>query len=102
MKLSPEVNLLALAHYLQAIEFQRKANQVVGVLGGKTPHIQNLAVGGVMNAINPDSLAALNVDRLYMLKDLLAEVVPFVQQVYFPMPARWRASTRNGSTSAPG
>ena len=84
MKLAPEVNLLALAHYLQALEFQRKANQVVGILGGKTPHIQNLAVGGVMNAINLDSLATLNMDRLYMLKDLLDEVVPFVQQVYFP------------------
>jgi len=84
MKLSPEVNLLALAHYLQALDFQRKANQVVGILGGKTPHIQNLAVGGVMNAINLDSLAALNMDRLYMIKDLLDEVVLFVQQVYFP------------------
>jgi hydrogenase large subunit len=84
MKLAPEVNLLALAHYLQALDFQRKANQVVGVLGGKTPHIQNLAVGGVMNAINLDSLATLNMDRLYMLKSLLDEVVPFVQQVYFP------------------
>jgi hydrogenase large subunit len=84
MKLIPEVNLLALAHYLQALDFQRKANQVVGVLGGKTPHIQNLAVGGVMNAINLDSLATLNMDRLYMLKVLLDEVVPFVQQVYFP------------------
>ena len=84
MKLSPEVNLLALAHYLQALEFQRKANQIVGILGGKTPHIQNLAVGGVMNAINLDSLATLNMDRLYMMKDLLDEVIPFVQQVYFP------------------
>lgn len=83
MKLPPEVNLLAVAHYLQALEFQRKATQVVGILGGKTPHIQNLAVGGVMNAINLDSLATLNMDRLYMMKDLLDEVVPFVQQVYF-------------------
>lgn len=84
MKLPPEVNLLAVAHYLQALEFQRKANQVVGILGGKTPHIQNLAVGGVMNAINLDSEATLGMDRLYMMKDLLDEVVPFVQQVYFP------------------
>ncbi len=84
MKLPPEVSLLALAHYLQALDFQRKSNQVVGMLGGKTPHIQNLAVGGVMNAINLDSLAALNMDRLYMMKDLLDEVVGFVKQVYFP------------------
>ena len=61
-----------------------QANKIVSILGSKTPHIQNLAVGGVMNAINLDSLAAMNMDRLYMLKDLLDEVIPFVQQVYFP------------------
>jgi hydrogenase large subunit len=83
MKLPPEVNLLAVAHYFQALDFQRKANQVVGILGGKTPHIQNVAVGGVMNAINLDSLATLNMDRLYMMKAILDEVVPFVQDVYF-------------------
>ena len=84
MKLPPDVNLLAVAHYLQAIDIQRKANQVVGILGGKTPHIQNLAVGGVANAINLDSLATLNMDRLYMMKSLLDEVVTFVQEVYLP------------------
>ncbi|MGL5090248.1 MAG: nickel-dependent hydrogenase large subunit, partial [Aeromonas sobria] len=47
MKLSPEVNLIAVAHYLQALECQRDANRIVAILGGKTPHIQNLAVGGV-------------------------------------------------------
>jgi hydrogenase large subunit len=84
MKLPPEVSLLAVAHYLQALEFQRKSNQVVGILGGKTPHIQNLAVGGVMNAINLDAGAALNMDRIYMMKDLLEEVVAFVHDVYLP------------------
>ncbi len=83
MKLSPEVNLLAVAHYLQALDVQRKANQVVAILGGKTPNIQNLAVGGVANAINLDSPSALNMEKLYMAKDLLDEVVAFVQQVYF-------------------
>ena len=83
MRLSPEMNLILFAHYLQALEFQRKANQVVGILGGKTPHIQNLAVGGVMNAINLNSLATMNMDRLGMLQSLLQELVPFVQQAYF-------------------
>lgn len=41
MKLPPEVNLIAVAHYLQALECQRDANRVVALLGGKTPHIQN-------------------------------------------------------------
>jgi hydrogenase large subunit len=82
MRLSPEWNLILFSHYLQALEFQRKSCQVVAILGGKTPHIQNLAVGGVMNAINLDSLATMNMDRLGMLKSLLEDLIPFVQQVF--------------------
>jgi hydrogenase large subunit len=84
MHLDPEVNLLAVSHYLQALEYQRKANQVVTMLGGKTPNIQNLAVGGVANAINLDNQAALNMEKLYWIKELLGEVKQFVQQVYLP------------------
>jgi len=84
MKLSPEVNLIAVSHYLQALDYQRYANQVVAMLGGKTPHIQNVAVGGVQNAINVDSSATLNVDRLVQMKGLLEKVVGFVQNVYVP------------------
>jgi len=83
MRLEPEVNLLLLAHYLQALDFQRQANKVVAVLGAKTPHIQNLAVGGVMNAINLDNVATFNMDRLWMVKGLLDGIVAFVQQAYF-------------------
>lgn len=82
MKLPPEVNLLGVTHYLQALDMQRKALQVVAILGSKTPNIQNLAVGGVANAINLDSPSTLNMDKLYMVKDLLDEVIPFIQQVY--------------------
>jgi hydrogenase large subunit len=84
MKLPPEVSLLALTHYFQALDAQRKANQVVAILGGKTPHIQNLAVGGVMNAISLDSPATLHLDRLYTIKTLFEDIVPFVHQVYLP------------------
>ena len=83
MRLSPEMNLILFAHYLEALEFQRKSCQVVGILGGKTPHIQNMAVGGVMNAINLNSEATMNMDRLGMLQALLQDLVPFVQQTYF-------------------
>jgi hydrogenase large subunit len=84
MKLSPEVNLLAVSHYLQALEIQRKANQAVAILGGKTPNIQNLAVGGVANAINLDNASALNMEKLFKVKELIDEVTEFVQQVYLP------------------
>jgi hydrogenase large subunit len=92
MKLSPEVNLLAVAHYLQALDVQRKALQAVAILGSKTPNIQNLAVGGVANAINLDSPAALNMEKLYQVKTLLEEMQAFVTQVYLPDVAAIAAS----------
>jgi hydrogenase large subunit len=82
MHLPPEVNLLAVAHYIQALDAQRKADQAVAILGGKTPHIQNLAVGGVANAIDLNSESALNMNKLFMVKDLLAQVADFVHNVY--------------------
>jgi len=82
MKLPPSLNLLAVAHYLDALEYQRKANQIVAILGSKTPHIQNLAVGGVANPINLDNQAALNMEKLMHVKELIDEVTNFVRQVY--------------------
>lgn len=82
MKLSPEVNLLAAAHYLQALEMQRKINEVVTILGSKTPHIQNLAVGGVSNPINLDSQSALNMERLFHIKTIIDQVGDFINNVY--------------------
>jgi hydrogenase large subunit len=84
MKLPPEVNLMAVAHYLQALDYQRRANQIVGVLGSKTPHIQNLAVGGVANPINPESQSTLTIERLYKIKTLIDELGGFINQVYLP------------------
>ncbi|MGQ9921551.1 MAG: nickel-dependent hydrogenase large subunit [Desulfobacca sp.] len=82
MKLPPEVNLLAAAHYLQALEYQRKANMIVSILGSKTPHVANLVVGGVSSPINLDSSSALNMERLYYIKTLIDEVGEFVKNVY--------------------
>ena len=82
MKLPPEVNLLAVAHYLQALEVQRKANKIVSVLGSKTPHIQNLAVGGVANPIATDSQSVLTVERLLAIKTWIDELSDFVKNVY--------------------
>jgi len=82
MRLSPEVNLLAFTHYIQALEYQRKALQVVGMLGSKTPHIQNLLVGGVANAIDLDNQSALGMDKLEQIRILLNEVARFINEVY--------------------
>jgi hydrogenase large subunit len=82
MKLTPEVNLLAVAHYLQALEVQRKANKIVSILGAKTPHIQNVAVGGVSNAIATDAQSVLGVERLLAIKGYIDELQDFVNNVY--------------------
>lgn len=84
MKLPPEANLMAVAHYLKAFDYQRKAAQTVAILGGKNPHIQNLVVGGVATAINLDNLATLNLERLALMRSLMEEARDFVQQVYYP------------------
>jgi len=82
MKLPPEVNLIATAHYLQALEVQRYANKIVSVLGSKTPHIQNVAVGGVANALAVDSQSVLTVERLLAVKEWIDKLDDFVKNVY--------------------
>lgn len=84
MRLSPDVNLLAVTHYLQALEAQRSANKAVAILGSKTPNIQNLCVGGITNTIDPDDENGLNMKKLAWVRELLAETAEFVQQVYVP------------------
>ncbi|MGE5546173.1 MAG: nickel-dependent hydrogenase large subunit [Solirubrobacterales bacterium] len=82
MKLNPEVNLLAVAHYLQALEAQRHANKIVTVLGSKSPHIQNLAVGGVANPIDPNSQSNLTIERLLAVKEHIDALKEFILKVY--------------------
>jgi len=84
MKLPPEVNLLAATHYLQALEYQRTANRIVSILGSKTPHIQNLAVGGVSNPINLESQSTLTLERLYAIKSDIDQLGEFVNQAMLP------------------
>ncbi|CAA6605413.1 hydrogenase 2, large subunit [Rhodospirillaceae bacterium LM-1] len=81
MKLSPEVNLVAVAHYLQALEAQRHANKVVSTLGSKSPHVQNMAVGGVANPIALDSQSVLSIERLLLVKEQIDKLNDFIQKV---------------------
>ena len=82
MKLTPEVNLLAVSHYLQALEVQRYASKIVSILGSKSPHIQNVAVGGVSNALSTDSQSVLTMERLLAVKEWMLKLDDFVKNVY--------------------
>ena len=84
MQLPPEANLMAVAHYLKALDYQRKAAQAVAIIGGKNPHVQNLCVGGVATAINMENLATFNMERVATMRSLMKETRAFVQQVYYP------------------
>ncbi|THB73344.1 MAG: nickel-dependent hydrogenase large subunit [Desulfobulbaceae bacterium] len=82
MKLPPEANLMAVSHYLEALDYQRKATTALAVISGKNPHVQNLSVGGVTAAINLDNEATLNIERLNRVRQLVMEVRDFVNNVY--------------------
>ena len=82
-KLPPEVNLLAVTHYLEALEWQREIVKIHTIFGGKNPH-PNYLVGGVPCSINPDEVNAINMDRLNFVGSLIKQATAFVEQVYIP------------------
>jgi hydrogenase large subunit len=83
MKLPPAVNLLAVAHYLEALEWQKEIVKVHTIFGGKNPH-PNYLVGGMACAINEESPGGLNAERLAYVGRLIKEGQQFVEQVYIP------------------
>jgi len=46
MKLPAELNLIAVAHYLEALEMQATAAQIIALMGGKFPHFMTSLPGG--------------------------------------------------------
>jgi hydrogenase large subunit len=83
-RLPPEANLMAVAHYLEALDWQREFIKMHAVLGGKNPHLQSFLVGGMATPIDPDSQAALNTGTIAELKQFVAKAKDFVTRVYIP------------------
>lgn len=82
-KLPPEVNLIGVAHYLDALEWQKEIVKIHAVFGGKNPH-PNYLVGGVPCSINADEMAAINTERLNLVGRLISQADEFVNEVYIP------------------
>ncbi|MCE5181137.1 MAG: nickel-dependent hydrogenase large subunit [Betaproteobacteria bacterium] len=85
-KLPPEANLMAVAHYIEALNFQREIVKIQAVFGGKNPHPMWL-VGGVPSAINvhgAGATGAVNVERLNLVADIAERTLTFISQVYIP------------------
>jgi Ni,Fe-hydrogenase I large subunit len=83
-RLPPEANLMAVAHYLEALDFQRRFIKIHALLGGKNPHPQSFLVGGMATPVDPDSQSALNMDTIAALNKLVADGLDFVSRVYLP------------------
>ena len=82
-KLPPEVNLLGVAHYLEALDWQRNVIRILTLLGGKDPH-PNFLVGGVPFSVNLSSPATVNTEILSMIKTHIDQIQEFVEKVYIP------------------
>ena len=83
-KLPPEANLLAVAHYLEALEWQRHVIRIHALLGSKNPHPQTYVVGGMALGLDPNSPTALNAQGLSEMAELIGQAQRFVDEVYIP------------------
>ncbi|MBK1630768.1 hydrogenase 2 large subunit [Thiohalocapsa halophila] len=85
-KLPPEANLMAVAHYLEALDFQKEIVKIHTVYGGKNPH-PNWLVGGMPCAINVDgvgAVGAVNMERLNLVSSIIDRTIDFIDRVYIP------------------
>ncbi|MDD5124003.1 nickel-dependent hydrogenase large subunit [Methylovulum sp.] len=84
--LSPEADLVAVTHYLEALDFQKDIMKIRTIFGGKDPH-PNWLVGGVPCAINIDGIGAVgavNMERLNLVSSIIDRTITFIDQVYIP------------------
>jgi hydrogenase large subunit len=90
-RLPPEANLMAVAHYLEALEWQRDVVKIHTIFGGKNPH-PNFLVGGAPSPISNDpsmstggtAATAANIVAFGQVRDVIGKMQQFVDQVYVP------------------
>ena len=85
-RLPPEADLMAVTHYLEALDFQKEVMKIRTIFGGKDPH-PNWLVGGVPCAINVDgvgSVGAINMTQLNQVSSIIDQTIEFIENVYIP------------------
>ena len=100
-KLPPEANLMAVAHYLEALDFQRDFIRIHAILGGKNPHLQSFLVGGMATPVDPNQQASINIGTIQAMRQLIDKArtssTGCTSRTSWPS----RRSTRSGRASAP-
>lgn len=82
-KLPAEVNLLAVAHYLEALDWQKEIVKIQTILGGKNPH-PHYVVGGMATPLDINSDNGIHAERLMHISKLIDQAKEFVTKVYIP------------------
>ena len=83
-KLPPEANLMVVAHYLEALDFQKEIVKIHAIFGGRNPH-PNWLVGGVPCSINLEgvgAVGAINMERLNLVAKVIDDTIAFIDNVY--------------------
>jgi [NiFe] hydrogenase large subunit/hydrogenase large subunit len=75
---------MAVAHYLEALDWQREFIKIHAILGGKNPHPQSFLVGGMAVPVDLNEQASVNIDSLEQIRRLIREARVLVSQVYLP------------------
>ena len=83
--LPPEANLMAVAHYLEALSWQSDFIRIHAILGGKNPHPQSFLVGGMSTAMDPNEPAAvINPETIGQMREMIRGARRFVEDYYLP------------------
>lgn len=82
-RLPPEANLMAVSHYLDALQFQRSIIRISTIFGGKNPH-PNFLVGGMACQIDPNKSESINQVQIDQVQQWAKEIKQFVTTCYYP------------------
>ena len=85
-KLPAEANLMAVTHYLEALDFQKEIVKIHTIFGGRNPH-PNWLVGGMPCSLNVNetgAVGAVNMVWLNQVSDIIDRSIDFIDQVYIP------------------
>ncbi len=82
-RLPPEANLMAVTHYLEALDFQREIVKIHTIFGGRNPH-PNWVVGGVPCSIDVNGDGSINMEWLNLVSSIIDQSITFIDQVYIP------------------
>jgi hydrogenase large subunit len=81
--LPPEVDLIGVSHYLDALTWQRQMIRINTIFGGKNPH-PNFLVGGMATPINMDNEITINQVKLDQLAGMFDQALSYTEDVYLP------------------